>query len=283
MNKKIGWIGLGKMGKPMSEKLLKAGYELSVYNRTATKEEPLKQEGASTTSTPKELVEKCDIIFLMVSDDEAVREIFTSEEGILTADVSGKTIINMSTVSPDVSREMAKKLKESSGNYVDAPVSGSVKQAEEASLVVIAAGDKNVVEEVKPLLEKIGKSVIYIGETGLGNAAKLAVNTFLGVITQGLAEVAQFSAQMGIDNKDLMEIINNSALGSPFVKLKGDSILKEDYNAAFTLTHLTKDLRLAKESGLDSPLGNTAYESFKNAEAELGDEDVIAIFKKLKK
>ncbi len=283
MKKKIGWIGLGKMGKPMSEKLLKAGHKLSVYNRTAKKEAPLEKDGASTASNPRQLVEECDIVFLMVSDDDAVREIFTSEEGILAGEVQGKIIVNMSTVSPEVSKEMASGLEEKKAKYVDAPVSGSVKQAEEASLVIIAGGKKEVIDEVKPLLEQIGKAVIYIGDTGHGNAAKLAVNTFLGIVTQGLAEVAQFSEQMGVEKSALFEIINNSALGSSFVKLKGNSILNKDYDAAFTLTHLTKDLRLAKESGLDFPLGNTAYETFKNAEADLGDEDVIAIIKKLKK
>ena len=278
---KIGWIGLGKMGKPMSESLIKAGHEVTVYNRTKSKEAPLKENGASTSSSPRELVEHTDIVFLMISDDEAVENIFKGEDGILAATIKDRIIVNMSTVSPDISREMAAALKEKGGHYLDAPVSGSVKQANEATLVIIAGGEKDIFEKVKPLLETIGKKAILVGDTGAGNVTKLAVNTFLGVVTQGLAEVINFSKNKDIKIEDLMDILNNGALGSPFVKIKGDAVMQEDYNAAFTLSHLTKDLRLAQEAGLDAPLGNAAYKTFSNAEAELGDEDVIAIIKKL--
>lgn len=278
----LGWIGLGKMGKPMSESLVKAGHSVTVYNRTKSKEAPLKEDGAATAASPKELVEKTDVTFLMISDDKAVEDIFRGKEGIFEADVKGKIIVNMSTVSPEISREMAAALEEKGGHYLDAPVSGSVKQANEASLVIIAGGKKDIFEKVKPLLETIGKKAILVGDTGAGNITKLAVNTFLGVVTQGLAEVINFSRSKDIKTEDLMEILNNSALGSPFVKIKGDAAMTEDYNAAFTLSHLTKDLRLAQEAGLDAPLGNAAYKSFSNAEAELGSEDVIAIIKKLK-
>lgn len=279
---KIGWIGLGKMGKPMSSQLLNAGYDLKVYNRTTKKEEALESKGAKTAASPKELMENCDLIFLMISDDPAVHDTFEGENGILKADAKDKIVINMSTVSPEVSKEMAEKLRQKGNDYLDAPVSGSVKQAEEASLVVIVGGKKEAYEKARPVLEKIGKKTVYVGDTGVGNSAKLAVNTFLGIVTQGLAEVIEFSRHLNVKTEDLMDIINNSALGSPFVKIKGQAVMDEDYNAAFTLTHLTKDLRLAKQSGLDAPLGNVAYDTFSKAEKDLGDEDVAAIIKKLK-
>ncbi len=278
---KIGWIGLGKMGKPMLQSLLKAGNKITVYNRSREKEDPLKKEGAATAASPKELMEQVEVVFLMISDDKAVEDVFYANNGLLAADVKGKTVINMSTVSAEVSRKVSAALESKENHYLDAPVSGSVKQAEEASLVVIAGGERSVFENVKPLLETIGKKAVYIGETGAGNLTKLAVNTFLGIITQGLAEVIKFSGSKGIRTEDLLEIINNSALGSPFVKIKGDAVLQENYNAAFTLSHLTKDLRLATEAGLDTPLGKTAYETFSEAEPDLGSEDVIAILKKL--
>lgn len=266
----------------MSGSLIKAGHKLTVYNRTKSKEASLKQGGATTASSPKDLVEKVRIVFLMISDDKAVEDVFRGKDGILSADVKDKIIVNMSTVSANISREMAAALQEKGGHYLDAPVSGSVKQANEVTLVIIAGGKKDIFEKVKPLLETIGKKAILVGDTGAGNITKLAVNTFLGVITQGLAEVVNFSKSKGISTEDLMEILNNGALGSPFVKIKGDAVIQEDYNAAFTLSHLTKDLRLAQEAGLDAPLGNVAYETFSKAEAELGDEDVIAIIKKLR-
>ncbi|MGB7785803.1 MAG: NAD(P)-dependent oxidoreductase [Salinimicrobium sp.] len=278
---KLGWIGLGKMGKPMSESLIKAGQQVTVYNRTKSKEKPLKEDGAATAGSPKELVEQTEVVFLMISDDKAVDDVFHGNDGILSTDVNNKIIVNKSTVSPEISRKMANALEEKGGRYLDAPVSGSVKQANEASLVVIAGGKKDIFEKVKPLLETIGKKAILVGDTGAGNLTKLAVNTFLGVVTQGLAEVINFSRSKDIKTEDLMEILNNGALGSPFVKIKGDAAMAEDYNAAFTLSHLTKDLRLAQEAGLDAPLGNAAYKTFSKAEAELGEEDVIAIIKKL--
>lgn len=270
------------MGKPMSESLIKAGHDVTVYNRTKSKEAPLKKDGATTADSPKELVEKTETIFLMISDDKAIEDVFRGKDGVLSADVEDKVIVNMSTVSPGISRKMAAALQEKGGHYLDAPVSGSVKQANEATLVVIAGGKKDIFEKVKPLLETIGKKAILVGDTGAGNITKLAVNTFLGVVTQGLAEVINFSKNKGIKTEDLMEILNNGALGCPFVKIKGDAVMQEDYNAAFTLSHLTKDLRLAQEAGLDVPLGNVAFKTFSNAEAELGDEDVIAIIKKLR-
>ena len=278
---KTGWIGLGKMGNPMSKQILKAGYPLRVYNRSQEKTKALETEGATSAATAKELVEKTDIIFIMVSNDEAVSEIFNQENGIFSAEVKNKIFINASTISPELSISLSEKLKNKNAFYLDAPVSGSVKQAEDATLVSIVGGEKAIFDKVKPVLEAYSKKVILVGENGVGNAAKLAVNTYLGILTQGLAEIIQFSRTKNVKTEDLMEIINNSALGSTFGKIKGEAAINENYNAAFTLEHLTKDLRLAQNSGFDKPVGNAAYNTFKNAEAELGAEDVIAIIKKL--
>jgi len=278
---KTGWIGLGKMGNPMSKQILKAGYPLRVYNRSQEKTKALETEGATAATTAKELVEKTDAIFIMVSNDEAVSEIFNQENGIFSAEVKNKIFINASTISPELSISLSKELKNKNAFYLDAPVSGSVKQAEDATLVSIVGGEKAIFDKVKPVLEAYSKKVILVGENGVGNAAKLAVNTYLGILTQGLAEIIQFSRTKNVKTEDLMEIINNSALGSTFGKIKGEAAINENYNAAFTLEHLTKDLRLAQNSGFDKPVGNAAYNTFKNAEAELGAEDVIAIIKKL--
>ena len=278
---KIGWLGLGKMGKPMSARLLDAGYAVMLYNRTKDKVKPLEKEGLTTAENPKELLEKCGVVFVMISDDKAVEEVFKHENGFLNANTTGKIVVNMSTISPEISRRMSAELAGKGNEYLDAPVSGSVKQAEEASHVIIAGGKKEVFEKVKPLLELIGKKALLVGETGAGNTTKLAVNTYLGIVTQGLAEVINFSKKKNIETEDLMSILNNSALACPFIKIKGDAVLQNNFNAAFTLSHLTKDLRLAQEAGLDSPLGNAAFNSFSKVEPELGEEDVISIIKKI--
>lgn len=280
--KHIGWIGLGKMGVPMSRQLLKAGYTLSVYNRTREKEKALIKEGASRAASPKALLEEAEVVFLMVSDDEAIREIFEGEEGLLRAETTGKVIVNMSTVSPDISREMGDRCRPEN-EYLDAPVSGSVPQAESQQLAIIVGGKKSAFEKVTPLLNHLGKSTIHVGATGTGNAAKLAVNTFLGIMTEGLAEVIDFANQIDVEIEDLMTIINNSSLGSPFVKMKGEAVLQNDYDAAFTLTHLDKDLRLARESGFNGQVGNEVGKLYREAEPSLGEKDVIAILQHLQR
>ena len=280
---KIGWIGLGTMGIPMSQQLIKAGYPVTVYNRSKEKEASLKEQGADTASTPGTLLQQTDVVIIMVTDDKAIREIFTGEGGLLKANLTGKVVINMSTVSPAISKEMAALCTQQGNHYLDAPVSGSVKQAETAQLVIMAGGDEKVFEQVKPVLEKMGKMAVHIGETGAGNAAKLAINTLLSIHTQGLAEAVVLAKQNGIEAETLLNLLNNSALANPFMKIKGDAIINNNYSPAFSLKNITKDLRLAKDIGLSTPLGGAALQTFANAEARFGNEDLIAVIKHLDK
>ncbi|MCX3266084.1 NAD(P)-dependent oxidoreductase [Pedobacter agri] len=279
---KIGWIGLGNMGNPMALQLIKAGYQVTVYNRDKNKTADLEQAGALIAETPKSLLDAVDVVFLMVSDDHAIKQIFESEEGLLLAETSGKIMINMSTVSPAISKEMYEKSKEKGHDYLDAPVSGSVKQAETAQLVIMVGGDADVYEKVKPFLEKLGKLNIRVGDIGAGNQAKLAINSLLAIYTQGLAETVLFANQNGIKTDDLLNLISNAAIGNTFTKIKGDAILNDQYKAAFALKHIVKDLRLAKTEGISSALAQTTLKTFENAEAEYGEEDLIAVFKALK-
>lgn len=280
MNKQnVGWIGLGKMGLLMAQNLINAGYLLKVYNRTKGKADLWLDKGVKEIPSPAELLNESDVVILMVSDDSAIHEIFTSENGLLSSPEKGKIIINMSTVSPAISKEMAHLSKINGNSYIDAPVSGSVKQATEGSLVIMAGGDHQTFEEVKPIFNVLGKLALKVGENGAGNAAKLAINTMLGLHAQGLAETILFANKQGISTKDLMELINNSALGNAFIKIKGEAILNDKYEAAFALKHIAKDLRLAKNEGLDSPLANVLNHSFQVAEKELAEEDIIAIIK----
>ena len=275
----IGWIGLGKMGNPMSGNLIKAGYPVTVYNRTRSKDAALIAQGASSVDTPSALIQKTAVVFIMVSDDKAIRELFTGEGGLLSAKATSKIIINMSTVSPAISKEMAALCGQQGNDYLDAPVSGSVKQAEEGQLVIMAGGEEKVFEQVKPVLLSLGKLALRVGDFGAGNTAKLAINTLLGFHAQGLAEATLFARKNGIAEKDLFALINNSALGNVFAKIKGEAILQQNYQPAFALKHIAKDLRLAKEDGLDTPLGEVVFESYQRAEPAHGEEDIIAILK----
>ncbi|MFD0793275.1 NAD(P)-dependent oxidoreductase [Mucilaginibacter litoreus] len=278
---KIGWIGLGLMGNPMSQQLLKAGYPLTVYNRNKDKEAGLKEQGASAAATPKELLQQTDVIIVMVTDDKAIRDIFEGEDGLLNAEAVGKIIVNMSTVSPAISKEMAAKCQEIGLKYLDAPVSGSVKQAETAQLVIMVGGDGEVFETVKPMLETMGKMAVNVGQTGAGNAAKLAINTLLSFYTQGLAEAVILAKNNGIEPATLLNLLGNAAIANPYTKLKGESIISNNFKAAFSLKNIVKDLKLSRDIGLTTPLGEAALKTFEAASANFGDEDLIAIYKYL--
>jgi 3-hydroxyisobutyrate dehydrogenase len=279
---KIGWVGLGNMGIPMAAQLIKADYAVTVYNRSKNKEASLKEMGASIAETPKELIAATDVIIVMVSDDAAIEQIFKGEEGLFSGGTSGKIIVNMSTVSPSISKEMARHCKTQGNFYLDAPVSGSVKQAETGQLVIMVGGDEAAFNQVKPILEKMGKLAKLVGGNGTGNSAKLAINSLLALYAQGLAETVLFANQQGISTQDLLELINNAAIGNIFTKIKGDAIVADHYQAAFALKHIVKDLNLAKAEGISSPLAKTALNTFEAAAPKYGEEDIIAVIKQLK-
>ena len=278
---KIGWIGLGNMGVPMSQRLIKAGYPVTVYNRSKMKEEALKSMGAAVASSPGLIMQQADAIVIMVSDDPAIRDIFSGNDGLLGAKTTGKIIINMSTVSPGISKEMASLCMQQGNNYLDAAVSGSVKQAEEGQLVIMVGGEETIFEKTKPVLEHLGKLVMLVGGNGAGNTAKLVINTLLAIHAQGLAEAVVFARRNKIRIEDLFTLINISALGNAFIKIKGDAIIQNNYKAAFALKHIAKDLRLAKNIGLATPMGETAFNTFERAEPALGEEDIISVIKQL--
>ncbi|MBF9141680.1 NAD(P)-dependent oxidoreductase [Hymenobacter properus] len=277
-----GWIGLGNMGTPMARRLLAAGLPVTAYNRNPAKAEALRADGATVAPTPAAVLDAAQVIFLMVSDDQAIRELFTWEHGLLQSATTGKLLVNMSTVSPGVSQEMAKLSRAKGHQYLDAPVSGSVKQAESGQLAIMVGGEEEAFKQAEPLFAHLGKLALRVGSTGSGNTAKLAMNTMLGFQAQGLAEAVLFAQQHGLETADLLALIKSSALASIFINLKGEAILNENYQAAFALKLLAKDLRLAKAEGSNTPLANVVHQTFQEAEPAHGEEDVIAILKHLK-
>jgi 3-hydroxyisobutyrate dehydrogenase len=279
----LGWIGLGTMGTPMAQRLLAAGYGLTVYNRNPDKAAALQAAGAATAESPAALLRPADVVFVMVSDDQAIRDVFTGPDGLLQGPERGKLLVNMSTVSPGISEEMAARCQEQGHTYLDAPVSGSVKQAETGQLVIMVGGDEAAFRQAEPLFQPLGKLVLHLGPTGNGNRAKLAMNTLLGFYAQGLAETFLFARQHGLRAEDLQTLIANSAMGNVFSKIKGEAIIEDNYQAAFALKLLAKDLRLAKAEGLRTPLADTVYQTFQQAEPALGEQDVIAIIKHLER
>lgn len=279
---KIGWIGLGNMGIPMASNLLAAGYELSVWNRTPEKAAPLLALGAKSAPTLAQLVDESDILFTMVSDDAAVKAVYDGPEGIIAAAGKGKLAVDMSTISPDTSRFLAARCQEASIRFLDAPVSGSVGPAKEGTLVIMVGGEKSDYEQAKPMLDKLGKVALHLGPNGAGTSAKLAINLLLGITVQGVSETLLFARSLGISTDQMLNIISESAVGTPLVRGKAASILADDYPAAFALKHMAKDLRLASEAGVSTPLAESANASYRHAlENGLGELDLMAIIKDL--
>lgn len=276
-NKRIGWIGLGNMGTPMAKNLIRAGFEVTVYNRTAAKAAPLVEAGAKLAAGAAALWDKADILITMVADDAALQAIHAG--GFSAGARPGKMVIDMSTVSPTTSRELAGQLAAKGAEYLDAPVAGSVKPAELAQLVIMVGGKKETYEAALPVFGKLGKASFLMGEQGAGNAAKLAINTLLAFNMQGLAEAVLFAGEKGIRPEAILAVIAESAVANGVTRMKTANIVEDNYNAAFALKHLAKDLRLARSQGMHTPGGIVLHDSFQQAlNAGWGEKDISAIF-----
>ncbi|QQD16221.1 NAD(P)-dependent oxidoreductase [Sphingobacterium sp. UDSM-2020] len=279
-HKNIGWIGLGNMGFPMAKNLENAGFPLSVFNRTPSKSEPF-TDLSEVYISAVELVKNCDIIFTMVSNDAAIIDLY--EDIFHLEDISGKIFIDMSTISKDLTLTIAQKIQEKQARFMDAPVAGSTVPAKEGTLIIMAGGEEKDLQEVLPYLNKLGKAVKHVGPVGSGISAKLAINYFLSIIYQGLAETVLFAEKSGIKTEDILEIINESACGSGATKVKTPLLLQQDYAPAFALDFMLKDLNLAKKEGVNTPMNTVLLETYQKAhDAGLGKQDVISIIKYLK-
>jgi len=276
---KLGFIGLGNMGYPMAKNLEKAGFTLSVYNRNSSKTAGF-EEQSHIREDIAELVNHSDIIFSMLTNDEAVCEVY---EKILQQQIEGKLFVDMSTISRERCISIAAKLKEKGAAFIDAPVAGSTKPAADGTLIIMVGGEPQDLQRARPYLEQMGKSIKYLGRNGQGIAAKLAINYFLSTIYQGLAETILFSDKLGIKRNEMLEIINDSASGSGATKVKTPLLVEENYSAAFALDLMLKDIRLAQQAGADYPLLNTLLETYGKAHDQgLGQLDVIGIIKSIK-
>mgnify|MGYP000007444207 CR=1 FL=1 len=271
--KKLGFIGLGSMGLPMAKNLEKAGFTLAVYNRTAEKATSF--TAGTVCSSIAELVNSSDIIFTMLTNDAAVAEVY---EQIQRTDINGKLFVDMSTISQQLSVNTAAALKENGASFIDAPVAGSTKPAADGTLIIMVGGAPKDVECAQPYLEKMGRLIKYLGPNGSGLAAKLAVNYFLAINLQSLAETVLFAEQLGLQRSNFMDILNETAVGSAVTKLKTASLISNTYPPAFALDLMLKDILLAQDAGANFPLGNTAVGTYTAAKQKgLGKDDVMAV------
>ncbi|MFW2581726.1 NAD(P)-dependent oxidoreductase [Aliarcobacter butzleri] len=284
---KLGWIGLGAMGNPMAFNLIKAGFALNIYNRTSSKIQNLKSLGANSFDNIKELVKNSEIIFLMLSNGEAVREVLTSKNGILDSLSENKIIVDMSTISPLDSKEFYSLVKEKNCYYIDAPVSGSIGAAIAKQLIILVGGEEKAKEICKPYFEALGRATIDFGENSNGTSAKLSINMLLGVFTQAMAESITFSQKLGLDKEKVFEMISLSGMNTPLFQAKKESFSRNEFPSAFALELMSKDLGLLKQMidncNLNLPLSEISNETYLKAKDQgFGKEDMAAVIKTVK-
>lgn len=284
---KLGWIGLGAMGNPMAINLIKAGFEVNVYNRTFLKTQNLKEEGANSFDNIKELVENSDIVFLMLSNGDAVRDVLTSKDGVLDSLCENKIIVDMSTISPLDSKEFFSLVKQKNCTYVDAPVSGSIGAAIAKQLIILIGGEDKAKELCKPYFDALGRATIDFGESSNGTSAKLSINMLLGVFTQAMSESITFAQKLGLDKEKVFDMISLSGMNTPLFQAKRESFSKNEFPSAFSLELMSKDLGLLKQMidncNLNLPLSEIANETYiKAKEQGFGKEDMAAVIKTVK-
>jgi len=263
MAKKVGFIGLGMMGKPMAKCILKAGFPLTVFDAVPAPVEEMRGLGAAVASSPKEVARASDIVITMVRDDAQTQQIVLDKSGVLEGAKAGSAIILMSTLSPLFCQRVAAEASKKGVGVLDAPVSGSAPAAEAGTLAIMVGGKEELLKECRPVLEAMGKNIFYFGNVGMGEAAKLANNTIVLVNIFAATEGLALGVKAGIDIKRLLEMIKVST-GNSWVIERWDLIagLKKSYKPGATMDIMYKDmslaLKLAKELNVDMPLANLA-------------------------
>jgi 3-hydroxyisobutyrate dehydrogenase-like beta-hydroxyacid dehydrogenase len=257
----VAVAGLGRMGEPIARRLLGAGHELTVWNRTPERGSGLVAQGARMVATPADVWEDAAVVVTMLSDDHALEAVSLGPGGLLTRNVpADAALIDMSTVSTGVSGRIAEAAGEAGVDYLRAPVSGNPTVVEAGNLTIVVSGDEEAFSRHEPLLRDIGPNVFYLGPGEQARVLKLAVNLVLGGTAQLLAEALVLGEAHGLDRARMLEIMGGSAIGSPFVKYKTAALVADDYTTTFPSTMLYKDLGLALAAGHDEgvPLPVTA-------------------------
>lgn len=247
----IGWIGAGRMGFEMASKLLNAGYDVAVYNRTRSKAEPLTEIGATVVDRPVDLADR-DIVFIMVSAPKDLESVTIGDEGVLTADgVAPGMIIDSSTVSQEVSARI-RALAESRGtDFLAAPVSGNPKVIAAGKLTIAVSGHRDAYDRAHEVLTAIGRSATYVGEGEVARLVKIAHNVFLGVVIQSLVEIVALTESGGVSRAAFLEFLNDSVMGSTFTRYKSPGIVNLDFTPTFTMPLLSKDFDLGLAAAHD--------------------------------
>lgn len=279
---KIGFAGLGRMGFAMAERLLASSVDLTVWNRTRTKAQPLLDQGAKWAETPQILTDHCEIILSIVTDDQAVKAIYTGEQGLLQGDLNGKLFIEMSTINPHTIHELAAIIHQKGGQFIDSPVSGTVVHVREGNLIALMGGDEESISRAIPVLGTFCKSMKHIGHVGTGIVMKLVLNMPMNIYSYALSEAMAIGVKAGIDLKYMLELIAESPAGIKVLPVKIPAMLQEAEEVSFDIKGIKKDLTnmisTGQMYGVPTPAASLSLLSYTTAVADgWGDRDWGAI------
>lgn len=281
VDKKLGWVGAGRMGAVLIERLLRGGCDVAVYNRTRAKAEPLVEFGATLASSPAELSDR-DIVISMVSSSEDLLAVVDGEGGLLAGGAGPALLVDCSTVSMEGSQEVRRRASLAGTQMLAAPVSGNPKVAKAGRLTLVASGPRDAFDTALPYLRMLGTGVTYVGEGETARLVKICHNLLLGIVAQSLAEITVLAERGGVARADLLQFINDSVMGSTFSRYKTPALVNLDFTPTFTGHLLRKDLQLGLEAGknlgVPLPVASVVYEMVTDlVEQGLGDLDFAAL------
>ena len=289
MKKRIGFIGLGIMGRPMCKNLINAGYSLAVWNRSKPGLDIVVGYGATAANSPREVAEKSDVVITMVVESSDVRQVLLGPNGVIEGVRPGMTVIDMSTISPKVTREIAKQLAEKAVRMLDAPVSGGDTGAKAGTLSIMVGGPEEAFKECLPIFEAMGKNIIHIGPNGAGQTVKLCnqIGCVLNIL--GVSEALVLAAKSGVDLKKMHQAVSAGAAGSWMMTNLPPKIMERNFEPGFMVKHQQKDLRLVMEAaqdlGISLPGASLVHQLFHSVEAdgnaEKGTQALITALEKL--
>jgi 3-hydroxyisobutyrate dehydrogenase-like beta-hydroxyacid dehydrogenase len=241
---RVAFLGLGIMGRSMASNLVKAGHELTVWNRSSGKD----VEGARSAASPAEAATGAEVIWMCVSDTQAVESLLFGPQGVEQSLTQGMVLVDSSTISPSATRKFAERVRPKGVDYVDAPMTGSKAAAESGTLIFMVGGEETAIEKLKPLFAAMGKLFFRMGDTGKGQAAKLAMNLQIALIYEGFAEALTLATKLGVNAETLLPVVQASMVHSGVVEYKAPFVLKRDFTPNFPLRLMHKDIHLALEA-----------------------------------
>jgi 3-hydroxyisobutyrate dehydrogenase len=283
-NVSIAFLGVGAMGTPMASRLLSAGFAVQVWNRSTERIKALAQLGASETSTPAQAVSGADVVITMLPDGPATDSVAHGPEGALATLSRGAIWLQMGTIGVAWTERLGKSVTETGAMYVDAPVSGSVGPASTGQLVILASGPDEARSVADPIFATLGSHTFWLGAAGAGSRAKLVLNNWLVDLVEMVAETLKFSEALGLDPQKVIEMLDDSPIGSPYGVAKARSMLDGDFSSNFALKYALKDALLTLEAARgvndDLPLTESLIPTWRRAVADgAGDSDVSVIYR----